>query len=731
MSKKKQKGQKRDFSVAIIDIFSINSGKAFNYKQVAKAVGAVNDTDRAAVILTLEDLVEDGMLNRSARGQYKLSEKAPQKYIIGVVDMTSQGFAYIVTNDCEEDIFVSQYNLNHALHGDTVKVNPYPKRKGKPEGEVVEILERSKRTFVGRMEMSGHYGFIIPDSRHMPHDIFIPESELNGAKQGQKVVGRITDWAKSMKNPVGEVVDVLGTPGDNDVEMHSILAEFELPYRFPEELNRLAEKIDDKIKKKDYAERRDYRGINTFTIDPKDAKDFDDALSVRKINSTTWEVGVHIADVTHYVHTNGDIDKEAAERATSVYLVDRTVPMLPERLSNFICSLRPKEEKLCFSAVFELDDKATIISEWFGRTVILSDRRFTYEEAQEVIETGKGDYRDDVLALNTLAQQLRKKRFAAGAINFERDEPRFEIDEKGKPLSVYFKEFKESNQLIEEFMLLANKRVAEFIGKKAAEKQQKPKTFVYRIHEKPNEEKFNSFRQFITRFGYKLEGKGEKNISKALNLVLAEVKGKPEANLVETLALRSMAKARYSTDNVGHYGLQFPHYTHFTSPIRRYPDMMVHRLLAQYLDGGKSADKDYYEDQCKHSSAMEQRAASAERTSIKYKMVEFMQDKVGQEFDGVISGVTEWGIYVQLTETMIEGMVSVREIKGDYFYFDEDEYCMVGRSTDKRYTLGDKVRIKVLRADLEKKQLDFGLAAQEDRGYAEAARRYRKDRKAK
>ncbi|MDR0660002.1 MAG: ribonuclease R [Prevotellaceae bacterium] len=711
MSKKKQKRSAKDFLEAVLSVFTSNPRQELNYKQVAKQLGVTIDNDKAAVLVALENFAEQNILKKSSRGKYKLTKSYQVELITGVVDMTTQGFAYIESDECEEDIFVSQHNLNHALHGDTVKVNLYHKKRGRPEGEVVEIVERSKQTFVGRMEMNGRFGFLIPDSRQMPYDIFIPADALNGAKNGEKVVGRITDWAKNMKSPVGEIVDVLGTPGDNNVEMHAILAEFELPYKFPEELNRVAEKISDRITTEDYTERRDFREVTTFTIDPRDAKDFDDALSIRQLNENTWEVGVHIADVTHYVKPDSEIDKEGSQRATSVYLVDRTVPMLPERLSNYICSLRPNEEKLCFSAVFEMDDKAAITKQWIGRTVILSKHRFTYEEAQEIIEAGNGDFKDEILALNSLAQKLRAKRFASGSVNFEREEPRFEIDENGKPLSVYFKEFKESNQLIEEFMLLANKKVAEFVGKTAGNK--KAKTFVYRIHEKPNEDKFNSFRQFITKFGYKLAPKKEKDISKELNKLLKEVRGKPEANLIETLAVRSMAKARYSTDNIGHYGLAFPYYTHFTSPIRRYPDMMAHRLLERYLKEGKSADKEYYEQQCKHSSAMEIKAAEAERASIKYKMVEFMQDKIGQEFDGVISGVTEWGIYVELSDTIIEGMVSVREMKDDYYYFDEEEYSMVGRSSHKRYTLGDKVRIKVLRANMERKQLDFSVVVED------------------
>lgn len=737
MSKKKSNKKNHPSTTTlevVVDIFKLHPNQCYNCKQVAAAM-ELDKALRDALRATLDKLVKQDVLESPEEGVYRLNREE-NRFIVGKVDMTKTASAYIIPDTMETletdtedtppptDVFVAEHNMNQALHGDRVRVKIFNKKNGRSEGEVVEIIERSRRTYVGKIDISHHYGFVMPDSRHMPYDIFITEAGLKGAVSGQKVVAHIVEWKKGMKCPTGEIIDVLGDAGDNDVEMHAILAEFDLPYTYPEQVTKLAEKINPKIKAADYAARRDFRMVPTFTIDPVDAKDFDDALSIQHLSNGNWEVGVHIADVTHYVDTHSGIDLEAQERATSIYLVDRTIPMLPERLSNFICSLRPDEEKLCFSAVFELNDKGTIQKEWYGRTVILSRRRFTYEEAQQVIETGEGDYRNEILTLDGLAKILREKRFKAGAVTFEREEPRFEIDEAGKPIRVYFKEMKDSNQLIEEFMLLANRKVAERIGKKVAGR--KPRTFVYRVHNKPNEEKLQNFREFIKKFGYKLDTEEERNISKEMNKVLKEVKGKPEANLIETLAVRSMAKAVYSTENAGHYGLAFPHYTHFTSPIRRYPDMMVHRLLAHYLDGGKSEDKERYEQLCKHSSSMEQRAAEAERASIKYKMVEFMQDKVGLEFDGIISGVTEWGIYVELIENKIEGMVSVRSMKDDYYYYDEENYCMIGRSTNKIYTLGNKVRIRVSNSDLIQKHLDFVMAdAGEDIGSSRASSGFR------
>ncbi|MDR0724764.1 MAG: ribonuclease R [Prevotellaceae bacterium] len=708
MSKKNK--SKTDFLQSVINIFETNPKKLYNYKQIASVVNLDKDMTEM-LLVTLDGLVLRGILTSPHLGKY-MYKKPEDVFLTGTVDVTKQGSAYIVPDDeAAEDIFVYEHNMNQALHGDKVKVKVFNKKGNRAEGEIVEILEQSKRTFVGKIEVSPKYAFVIPDSKNMPYHIFIPLSNTKGAQNGQKVIADIVEWKKEMKSPTGKVVDILGESGDVNVEMHAILAEFDLPYSYPEHIDKLAQRISGKITAADYANRRDFRNTPTFTIDPKDAKDFDDALSVRLLENGHWEIGVHIADVTHYVKPNSNINKEAESRTTSVYLVDRTIPMLPERLSNFICSLRPDEEKLCFSAVFELDNRAIIKNEWFGRTVILSKRRFTYEEAQDVIETGKGDYSDELLKLNALAQIMRKNRFKNGAVTFEREEAKFELDENGKPLRVYFKEMKESNQLVEEFMLLANKKVAEKIGKKVA--GQKPKTFVYRIHDKPDFDKLNNFGTFIKRFGYSMKLDDDTRLSKEMNKILSEVKGKPEAGLIETLAVRSMAKAIYSTKNIGHYGLAFPYYTHFTSPIRRYPDMMVHRLLAIYLNNEKSAEVEYYDKMCKQSSTMEQRATDAERASIKYKMVEFMEDKIGEIFDGLISGVTEWGIFVELIDTKIEGMVSVRSMKDDYYYFDEDNYRIVGRSSGMTYTLGDKVTVKLTNADLLQKHIDFQLINQE------------------
>jgi ribonuclease R len=713
MSKKSK--HKADFLQNIIDIFEANPTKLYSYKQVA-SIANIDKEMNDMLMVTLDGLVLRGILTNPQLGKY-MYKKPEDVFLTGKVDITRQGSAYIIPDDeSTDDIFVYEHNMNQALHGDRVKVKVFNKKGSRSEGEIVEILEQSKRTFVGKIEVLPKYAFVIPDSKNMPYRIFVPLSNIKGAKNGQKVVADIIEWKRETKSPTGKVVDILGQSGDVNVEMHAILAEFDLPYSYPEHIEKSANKISEKITDHDCAGRRDFRDVITFTIDPVDAKDFDDALSVRRLENGHWEIGVHIADVTHYVKPNSLINKEAEERTTSIYLVDRTIPMLPERLSNFICSLRPDEEKLCFSAVFELDDRAIIRNEWFGKTVILSKRRFTYEEAQQVIETGQGDYSQELLKLNALAQILRKNRFRNGAVTFEREEAKFELDENGKPLRVYFKEMKESNQLVEEFMLLANEKVAERIGKKVA--GQKPKTFVYRIHDKPNFEKLNNFSSFIKRFGYGMKLDNDARLSKEMNKVLSEVKGKPEAGLIETLAVRSMAKAIYSTANIGHYGLAFPFYTHFTSPIRRYPDMMVHRLLAAYLNGEKSENVEYFDKMCKQSSLMEQRAAEAERASIKYKMIEFMENKIGEIYDGLISGVTEWGIFVELIDTKIEGMVSVRSMKDDYYYFDESNYRIVGRSSGTTYTLGDKVTVKLINADILQKHIDFLLVNQELDEYA-------------
>jgi ribonuclease R len=645
-------------------------------------------------------------MSKKGKGKEKYNSKSSERiYITGTVDMTRMGYGFISSDDMEDDVFVSAKNLNTALHGDKVKVWLYAKRKeARPEGEVVEIIERWRTSFVGTVEIMPNFAFLMPDNKNMPFDLYIPIAKLNGAKQGQKAVARVTDWNPRSKNPIAEIINVLGDPGLHSTEMHAILAEFELPYKFTEEVESDAEKIRSEITEADIKERRDFRNVPTFTVDPEDARDFDDALSLRQLENGNWEVGIHIADVTHYVKLGSLTEDEAKQRATSVYLVDRVVPMLPERLSNNICSLIPSEDKLTYSAVFELNDKSEVLNEWFGRTIINSDKRFSYSEAQYVIDTGEGEMKDQVLLLHKLAQQLRAKRFAFGAFSFERIEVQFDLDDEGRPLGVRFRDMGTANQLIEEFMLLANKRVAEFVGKKL-----KGKTFVYRIHDKPDPEKISNFRQFITRFGYKLPA-DENNLPKAMNRLMKEVAGRSEQNIIETIALRAMAKAVYSTDNIGHYGLAFKYYTHFTSPIRRYPDMMVHRLLTAYLDGENPGSKEKYEKLCDHSSKMERLANEAERASVKYKQVEFMSDKMGQVFDGVISGVTEWGIYVEIIENQCEGMVNVRDLADDFYEYDEENYCIRGRSTGKLYTLGDRVKVEVVKADMQKKQLDYRFA---------------------
>lgn len=709
-------GRPTDRWAVITELFRLFPTKRYTVKALAAASGGADRDGRAAVGEIVRQMVDQGTVESLGGGKYRLSPGS-QQAMEGIVDVLASGSAYIKVDGQEQDTFVNARNAGLALNGDRVKfMVTRVGRNGVPEGEIVEIVERSNRTYVGVMmiEEGKSYGFVRVDSRKVPVDIFVHLDEGQKIANNEKVLVRILDWAEGSKSPNGKIVDTFGKAGNNDAEMHAILAEYDLPYKFQPGIEEAAAAIPGEITEKDYLERRDMRRIPTFTIDPADAKDFDDALSIRKLSNGSWEVGVHIADVTHYVTPGSVVDTEGESRATSVYLVDRTVPMLPERLSNELCSLRPKEEKLTFSAVFEMDDDANILQQWLGRTVTYSDRRFTYEEAQSVIETEQGDYREEILTLHRLAQTLRQRRFSEGSISFEREEAKFKLDENGKPLGVYFKEQKESNQLIEEFMLLANKRVAEFVGKSRGKGRNAQWTFVYRVHDEPNPDKLATFKSFIMRFGYNFKADGGKAVAREMNKLMSKIKGKGEENVVSTLAIRTMAKAYYSTDNIGHYGLAFDYYTHFTSPIRRYPDMMVHRLLAHYLAGGKSADKEVYERLCEHSSDMEVRAAEAERASIKYKMVEFMLDRIGQEFDGTISGVTEWGMYVELEETHIEGMVALRDMNDDFYVYNENDYAIVGRSNGRIFTLGDRVRIRVERADLPRKQIDFSMVASYD-----------------
>ena len=694
---------------AIVNLFAEVPNKLLNYKQLSHALGMRTDAQKQLVIEALNTLLEQGQLEQVSYGKFRLNLR--QNYVTGTLDRQSVAKkTYLIPDDGGEPIFIAERSMGCALNGDKVKVLLYPRRKNRDEeGEVVEVLDPAKTEFVGILEVKPNFAFLNVDRKQLVHDIFIPRDKLNGGKDGQKCIGRIVEWEDKAKNPIGEIIDVLGDVGDNNTEMHAILAEFGLPYKYPEAVEEAANKIDAGITPEEIRKRIDMRDVCTFTIDPRDAKDFDDAISIRKLDSGLWEVGVHIADVTHYVTENSIIEKEAVNRATSIYLVDRTIPMLPEHLSNGICSLRPNEEKLTYSVIFHLDEFAEIKDYQIARTVINSNRRFTYEEAQTIIETGEGDYKEEMLKLNEFAKMLRVRRFAKGAIAFERVEVRFEIDEKGKPVSVFFKEAKESNKLVEEFMLLANRTVATHIGK-PQKRGEKAKTFVYCIHDVPNPDKLANFSTFIKRFGYKLKTTGKNTeVSSAINHLLDEVEGKKEQNLIETLAIRSMAKAIYSTDNSGHYGLAFDYYTHFTSPIRRYPDMMVHRLLTRYLAGGHSVDANEWELLCKHSSDMEQLAANAERASIKYKQVEYMSERLGQVYDGVISGVTEWGIYVELNENKCEGMIPIRNLGDDYYTFDEKNYCIIGRHKHKKYQLGDAVTVKIARADLVKKQLDLAL----------------------
>ena len=709
MSNKKQNKRQIVYN-KISDIFRNNPTKSFNYRQISHAIGLNRKEDKNAVGDILLDMAEQKIIRQVSQGKFIANITAA--YITGTIDRQSVAHkTYLVPDDGSESVFIAERSMNRALNGDKVKVMLYPlRRKKELEGEVVEIIERARERFVGIIDSKHGVTILKANNKQLPMNIIIPPDKTKGAKNGQKCIAAITYWGDKYENPIGEIVDILGDTGNNNTEMHAILAEYGLPYSYPQEIEKEANKIPETITEDEIKRRIDFRTTTTFTIDPRDAKDFDDALSIKDLGNGLWEVGVHIADVTHFVPEGGIIDQEAVKRATSVYLVDRTVPMLPEHLSNFICSLRPDEEKLTYSCIFTINDLAEVIDYKIARTVIKSDRRFTYEEAQEIIETGKGNFATEILRLNDLAKKLREKRFASGAIAFERSEVRFEIDDTGKPVSVFFKESKDSNKLIEEFMLLANKYVAQHIG--MPRNREKPKTFVYRIHDVPNPEKLSNFATFIKKFGYKIKTDGKKTaVSSSINHLLDQIEGKKEQNMIETLAIRSMAKAAYSTKNIGHYGLAMKYYTHFTSPIRRYPDMMVHRLLTKYADKvpQQTIDRTDYESLCKHSSDMEQLAAQAERASIKYKQIEFMADKIGKVYDGVISGISTWGIYVEINENKCEGMVYIRDLEDDVYVYDEKNYCIIGRRTQRKYQIGDDIRIKVVKADLIKKYLDFEI----------------------
>ena len=707
MKIKKENPYKDVLTQLIIDIFEKSGNKLLNYRQVAAKLN-VKDTDsKVAIADILDSSSNNTPFIQPEKGKFKLRQL--NVYITGKVDMTADGSAYIIPEDeLENDIFIAPRKLRQALHNDIVKVHVYERKKGrKREGDVVEIIQRSKTDFTGVIDIFPTYAFFLPDDRKMLHDIFIPLDNLNGAQNGQKVLVSILEWPKNAKNPIGKVKNILGNKGENNTEMNAILADYGFPLEFPKDVENEANAIPDIISNEEIAKRRDFRNITTFTIDPIDAKDFDDAISFRSLENGNYEIGIHIADVSYYVTPDSPLDKEALSRATSVYLVDRVIPMLPERLSNNLCSLRPNEEKLSFSAVFEMNDNADVINEWYGRTVIKSDRRFSYEEAQEVIETGKGDYVTEILKLNELAAILRERKFKNGAISFESEEVKFHLDENGKPLGVYTKVRKEAHKLIEDFMLLANRKVAEHIGKQGKGKNKLG--FVYRFHDVPKPETLTNFSQFAAKFGHRLNIKTDKETAKSLNDLMSKIEGSREQNLLTSLAVRSMAKAIYTTKKTSHYGLAFDYYTHFTSPIRRYPDVMVHRLLQYYLDGGKNVNTEHYEKLAEHSSQMEKRAAEAERASIKYKQAEFLQDQIGVEYTGIVSGVTEWGMYVEIEENKCEGMVRLRDITDDFYTLDEKNYAIIGQRKKKVYQLGDEVQIKVKKVDLEKRQIDFTL----------------------